>query len=581
MPTGPPPRCWLDRRNPGAGETLQSHTDENGLALTTLTQSIGLDDLNLQPTANTMSYPDPGQAHGLTTQLKVGMEIHVELATRSKMWTSAPNYAHPDYFDAGPNTLLDPVVIGMPGTLPVINREAVNMSIRVGLALNCSIASVTKWDRKSYYYPDLPKNYQISQFDLPLCYDGAFDLPLAGAGDPGQAEESSSGGNFPDFSTKRIRITRAHLEEDAGKLLHDLPGGGFSDGSLVDLNRAGTPLLEIVTEPDFTSADEAVTFGQALRDICRHLGVTQGIMQKGHMRFEPNINVIITKPTGEQFATPVVEIKNLNSFKAVHGAIIFEHHRQVEQWLADGRVMGARAKSTRGWDDQKLETTPQREKEDADQYRYFPDPDLPTLQIDEAWVQRLRDGQPEAPLVKRQRYVDEYGLKPIDADNLLAEPANTRFYEACLVAGDTGVEPRRVAAVLLNAGAKRANEQGVALDGLGITPAQVAEIVKLQADDRISATAADTLFGHACESDASAEQLAEQHGLLQVNDDSALDEWVSQVIIDPKNEKAIEQFRGGKDKAIGPMIGQVMKLSGGQANPKAVGDKIKSLLASS
>ncbi|MBB6428707.1 Asp-tRNA(Asn)/Glu-tRNA(Gln) amidotransferase subunit GatB [Algisphaera agarilytica] len=518
-----------------------------------------------------MTYPDPGQPHGLTTQLIVGMEIHVELATRSKMWTTAPNLAHADYFDAEPNTLLDPVVIGMPGTLPVINRAAVEMSIKVGLALGCSISSLTKWDRKSYYYPDLPKNYQISQFDRPVCYDGAFDVPV-----------SDDSGNAPDFDTKRIRITRAHLEEDAGKLLHDLPGGGFSDGSLVDLNRAGTPLLEIVTEPDFTSADDAVAFGQALRDVCRHLGVTEGIMQKGHMRFEPNINVVITKPSGEVFKTPVVEIKNLNSFKAVHGAIIHEHHRQVEQWLEDGRVMGARAKSTRGWDDVKLVTTPQREKEDADEYRYFPDPDLVTLKIGDDWLDRLRAEQPELPLAKKARYIGEYGLKPIDADNLLAEPANTRFFEDCVLAaradGGPVSEPRRVAAMLLNAGAKRANEAGVFLDGLGITPQQVADTVALQDADKISASAADTLFGHACTSDDPAEKLAEQHGLLQVSDEGQLDEWIDQILADPKNEKAIEQIKGGKEKAIGALLGQIMKLSKGQANPKAVGDKIKAKL---
>ncbi|MEM6854689.1 MAG: Asp-tRNA(Asn)/Glu-tRNA(Gln) amidotransferase subunit GatB [Planctomycetota bacterium] len=522
-----------------------------------------------------MTYPDPGQPHGLTTQLKVGMEIHVELATRSKMWTSAPNVAHADYFEAEPNTLLDPVVIGMPGTLPVINRTAVEMSIKVGLALGCSISSLTKWDRKSYYYPDLPKSYQISQFDRPVCFDGAFDVPVA-----------DNSGNAPDFDTKRIRITRAHLEEDAGKLLHDLPGGGFSDGSLVDLNRAGTPLLEIVTEPDFTSADEAVAFGQALRDVCRHLGVTEGIMQKGHMRFEPNINVLITKPSGEVFATPVVEIKNLNSFKAVHGAIVHEHHRQVEQWLEDGRVMGARAKSTRGWDDHKLVTTPQREKEDADEYRYFPDPDLVTLKIGDDWLDRLRAEQPELPIARQARYIREYGLKPIDADNLIAEPANTQFFEACVTAGraDGGpvTEPRRIAAMLLNAGAKRANEAGVALDGLGISPKQVADIVALQDADKISASAADKLFGHACapgSGDALAEQLAEQHGLLQVSDEGQLDEWIAAVLADPKNEKAIEQIKGGKDKAIGALLGQIMKLSKGQANPKAVGEKIKAQLS--
>lgn len=524
-----------------------------------------------------MTYPDPGQPHGLTTQLKVGMEIHVELATRSKMWTSAPNVAHPDYFDAAPNTLLDPVVIGLPGTLPVINRAAVEMSIKVGLALHCSIASLTKWDRKSYYYPDLPKNYQISQFDRPLCFDGALDI-----------EVNDESGNAPDFNTKRIRITRAHLEEDAGKLLHDLPGGGFSDGSLIDLNRAGTPLLEIVTEPDFTSADDTVAFGQALRDICRHLGVTEGIMQKGHMRFEPNINVIITNAAGETFATPVVEIKNLNSFKAVHGSIVYEHHEQVQRWLDDGKVMGARAKSTRGWDDNKLVTTEQREKEDADEYRYFPDPDLVTLQISDDWRDAIQAGLPELPTVKKNRYVNEYGLKPIAADNLLSEPTNTRFFEACLgVSASAGMEPpepRRIAAMLLNAGAKRANEAGVFLGGLGITPQQVADTVALQDADKISASAADTLFGHACvpppgSQAKTAEQLAEEYGLLQVSDDRALDEWIAQVLADPKNEKAIGQIKEGKDKAIGALLGQIMKLSKGQANPKVVGEKIKTQLA--
>ncbi|MEM8738631.1 MAG: Asp-tRNA(Asn)/Glu-tRNA(Gln) amidotransferase subunit GatB [Planctomycetota bacterium] len=519
-----------------------------------------------------MPYPDPGEPYGLTTELKVGMEIHVELNTRSKMWTSAPNLAHPDYHDAEPNTLLDPVVIGMPGSLPVINRAAVEKSIRVGLALRCSIARQTKWDRKSYYYPDLPKNYQISQYDRPICFDGAYDL-----------EVDDASGNLPDPGTKRIRITRAHLEEDAGKLLHELPGraAGFATeaGSYVDLNRAGTPLLEIVTEPDFTSADQAVAFGQALRDICRHLGVTEGVMQKGHLRFEPNINVIITEPDGKQYATPVVEIKNLNSFKAVHGSIVHEHHRQVEQWRADGRVMGARAKSTRGWDDDQLVTSPQRDKEDADEYRYFPDPDLVTLEIDEDWLEPLRAAQPELPGPRKKRYVHELGLKPIDADNLLAEPANTRFFEACLAAAGTRGEPRRLAAMLLNAGAKRANEQGVPLDGLGITPAQVAEVVALQDADQISATAADTLFGHACTRDDPAEVLAKEHGLLQVSDDGQLDEWIAQVLADPRNEKAIAQIRGGKDKAIGALLGQIMRLSKGQANPKAVGEKIKATLA--
>ena len=525
-------------------------------------------------------YLDPGEAHGLTTRLKVGMEIHVELATRTKMWTAAPNLAHAEFGEAEPNTLLDPVVLGMPGTLPVVNRAAVEMSMKVGLALGCSIAPLTKWDRKSYYYPDLPKNYQISQFDKPLCFDGAVTLP----GPDGEALEASAQG------ATTIRITRAHLEEDAGKLLHELPAdyeatddeAAYVASSYVDLNRAGTPLLEIVTEPDFTSADQAVVFGQMLRDICRHLGVSQGIMQKGHMRFEPNINVLITDKQGRSFATPVVEIKNLNSFKAVHGAILHEHERQVQQWLEDGRTMGARAKSTRGWDDARLVTTPQREKEDADEYRYFPDPDLVTLRIEDAWRQAIEGSLPELPLAKRRRYVSDYELKAVDADNLLAEPGNARFFEACVEAGSAdAVAPRRIAAMLLNAGAKRANERAVTLDALGISPRQVAQIVALQDADQVSATAADKLFGIACESDdsATAQQLAQQHGLLQVSDDGQLDEWIAQVLADPRNEKAILQIREGKDKAIGALLGQIMKLSQGQANPKAVGEKIKATLS--
>ena len=232
----------------------------------------------------------------VSTQLLVGMEIHVELATESKMFTSAPNGAVPSRYNEEPNTLVNPLVMALPGSLPVVNKRAVAMSMRVGLALNCTISNFTKWDRKNYYYPDLPKGYQISQFDKPLCLGGVIEIEV-------------------DGSKKPVRITRAHLEEDTGKLGHELPGGGHYDGSLVDLNRAGTPLLEIVSEPDMTSADEAVAYGKEIRSICRFLSVTEGIMQRGHMRFEPNINVVITTDDGVEHATPIVEVKNLNSFK--------------------------------------------------------------------------------------------------------------------------------------------------------------------------------------------------------------------------------------------------------------------------
>ena len=278
---------------------------------------------------------DPKTAKIAKSSLKVGLEIHIELATRTKMFTRVPNAAHPAHFDEEPNTLIDPVVCALPGSLPVMNKAAVEMSMMVGLALGCGIARFSKWDRKNYYYPDLPKGYQISQYDLPLCHDGRVEIPAAAGG------------------TRAIGIIRAHLEEDTGKLGHELPGGHHYAGSLVDLNRAGTPLLEIVTAPDFDSAADVVAFAQELRGICRFLGVTEGIMQKGHMRFEPNINVIAELEDGTVVKTPVVEVKNLNSFKALRGAIEYELGAQLDRWREDGKVMGPGAKSTRGWEDRK------------------------------------------------------------------------------------------------------------------------------------------------------------------------------------------------------------------------------------
>ncbi len=511
----------------------------------------------------------------LRTRLVVGLEIHVELATRSKMWTSAPNVAHRDRFDAEPNSLIDPVVAGMPGTLPVINEQALEMSIRVGLALGCHINQFTKWDRKSYYYPDLPKNYQISQYDLPVCGDGALDIPVSGEGE----------GKLLDGAMKRIGIVRAHLEEDAGKLLHEAPAGGAGgvggvggdgeyvggDFTIVDLNRAGTPLLEIVTQPDFSTPDEVVMFGQVLRQICRHLGVSEGIMQKGHMRFEPNINVVIDKD-GELFKTPIVEIKNLNSFKAVHGAITHEYRRQVDEWVKTGVVMGARAKSTRGWDDVKLVTTHQRHKEDADEYRYFPDPDLVPAVISDEWIARLQAGLPELPLAKEKRYCGELGLDGKVVDALLDDPRLTAFFEEVL---ETGAKPQSAAAVLLNYGAKRANELGVSIAEVGASAEQVRDIIALADADKVGSSAADKLFGYCCESDEPAEKLAEQHGLLQVSDTGALEGYIDEVLANPKMAKAVEDIRGGKDKAIGALMGQVMRLSGGSANPKVVTEMIK------
>lgn len=492
-------------------------------------------------------------------ELKVGMEIHVELATRSKMWTSAPNVAHPAYHDAAPNTLTDPVVIGMPGVLPVMNRAAVEMAVKVGLALGCKIAHRAKWDRKSYYYPDLPKNYQISQYDQPICGEGSLDIPT------------------DDGGSTTIRITRAHLEEDAGKLLHEAPGGRPIDYSIVDLNRAGTPLLEIVTEPDFTSAQQAVAFGQMLRDVCRHLGVSEGVMQMGHMRFEPNINVVISRGS-ETFKTPIVEIKNLNSFKAVQGAIEHEYERQIDEWIATGKTLGARTKSTRGWDDNRGVTFLQREKEDADEYRYFPDPDLVEVVIEHGWLASLQADMPELPWARRQRYVEQLGLSPVDARTLTDEPATTRFFEAVL---EEGGNAKKAAALLLNDGLKEANARGGTLDHLGVTAAQVAAILKLAAADEISSAGVSKLFALCCEPEhagADVATLAKEQSLLQVSDASALDGYITQVLDDPQNARAVEDLRSGKGQAIGPLIGQIMKLSKGAANPKRITTMIRERL---
>ena len=484
----------------------------------------------------------------VSSRVLVGMEIHVELATESKMFTSAPNAASPNQYDAEPNTLVDPVVMALPGSLPVINRRAVSMAMRVGLALNCTVARFTKWDRKNYFYPDLPKGYQISQFDKPLCVDGVIEI----------GEEK-----------KPVNIIRAHLEEDTGKLGHELPGGEHYDGSLVDLNRAGTPLLEIVSAPDMESAEEAVAFAKEVRDICRFLGVTEGIMQRGHMRFEPNINMIITTEDGVEHATPIVEIKNLNSFKAIAGAVEYEKTRQMEVWLEDGKEMGPGAKTTRGWDDDMQVTLMQREKEDAHDYRFFPDPDLVPLTISESWIEEVNESIPELPASRRWRYQSEYNLSQKDAAAITAEPDLCNFFELCVLQSHSGAESAKW---LLNAGAKYANEKSCAVNKLGITPEQLAGLIALRNSNKVGSSAADKLFGLLCDSEKTPEVLAEERGLLQITDDGAIDSWVEAAI--EAQPQAAEDVRSGKDAAIGRLVGEVMKRSGGAADAKSVREKL-------
>jgi len=510
-----------------------------------------------------------------SVRLIIGMEVHVELATRTKMFTRVANpaaalvgaAAH-DHHEVAPNTLIDPVVLALPGALPVMNLAAVEMSIKVGLALNCSIAKRTKWDRKSYFYPDLPKAYQISQYDLPICFDGSIDVP--GTDDQGRID--------PAQPSTRIGIIRAHLEEDAGKLLHEAPGGHAIDCSIVDLNRAGTPLLEIVTQPDFSTADQCVSFARTLRNICRFLGVSEGIMQRGHMRFEPNINCELTLKDGHTVKTPITEVKNLNSFKSLKGAIEFEALEQPRRWIADGREMGRGMKTTRGWDDTRAVTFVQREKEDAHDYRYFPDPDLPPVLIDQPWIDRLREQVPELPPARFTRYVTDFALGPKEAAALVEERDTCLFYEAVI---DNlvmrGIERSRAgklaANFLLQSGAKRANERSVQIHELGITPAGVASVAALRENGHVNAGSADELFGALCDNpSADAQALATERGMLIVRDDAAMKKWIEQAV--SENAQAAADVRAGKQAAVGRLVGAVMKLAGGAADAKTVRDEI-------
>ncbi len=478
----------------------------------------------------------------------VGLEIHVQLYTRTKMFCGCELA-----FGAEPNSRVCPVCLGMPGSLPVMNKQAVEFSILAGLALNCQIADFTKWDRKGYYYPDLPKNYQISQYDLPLALNGYIEIPLK------------------DGSFKRIRITRAHLEEDAGKNLHT--AGNFSQ---VDLNRAGTPLLEIVTEPDMNSAAEVRTLAEELQRIVRYLGVSEADMQKGHMRFEPNINLIIEE-NGKQFRTPIVEVKNLNSFRALENSINYEIVRQSDQFENSRIELEMGNKSTRGWDDAKEVTVLQREKEEAHDYRYFPDPDLVPVRVNEQWLNEIKSRLCELPFSKRIRYTTEYGLSNYDVGVLTAERATANFFEATIAAGG---EPKRVCNILTQIGLKLANARGCAITELGPKAADIAQLAQMAQTSEISATAANTILEEMVNTGKGPRELAEQLNLIQKSDAGELEAIVDEVL--KNNSQAVADFKeGGKKsgKARGFLLGQVMQKTKGTANPKIAGEILDKKLA--
>jgi len=532
-------------------------------------------------------------------RLVVGMEIHVELATRTKLFTRVANPADPAtgmHDHAGANTLIDPVVLALPGALPVMNKAAVELSILVGLALGCRIATHSKWDRKSYFYPDLPKAYQISQYDLPLCFDGAVEVPAVDErGFPDASGTSTSTSTpgpapAPAPAPAHIGIIRAHLEEDAGKLLHEAPGGGAIDFSIADYNRAGTPLLEIVTQPDFTSSAQCVMFAKLLRATCRLLRATAGVMQQGHMRFEPNINCVLTMHDGSVIKTPIVEVKNLNSFRSLQGAIEYEFANQPARWVEDGRVFGPGSKVTRGWDDGPGATYVQREKEDAHDYRYFPDPDLPPVHIDVAWLESIRMRLPELPLSRWRRYVGEYAIASKEAFALIDEPGSCFFYEQVIedivTLGHERNRAGKIAAnLVLQQLQRRANERGGneeqrGVEALGLAASTVACCAVLRENGEVNNQSLETLLDAMIATPAmvldiplSAQQehvrdVARQAGLLIVRDDAQTSRWIDQVL--EANAKVAQDVQQGKVAAAGRLVGEVMKLAGGKADAKSV-----------
>lgn len=479
----------------------------------------------------------------------VGLEIHVQLRTRTKMFCGCA-VRH----DAPPNSCVCPVCLGHPGSLPVMNEEALRLSALMGLALNCSIVGRTKWDRKSYYYPDMPKNYQISQYDRPLASKGWFEFDVAG-------------------QKRSIRIRRAHLEEDAGKNIHDTPGG-----TLVDLNRAGTPLLEIVTEPDIASAEEAYTFCTELQRLVVHLGVSEANMQKGQMRFEPNVNIAIDHD-GREVRTPIAEVKNLNSFRSVRQAVEFEARRQFEEWQDNPTyVLGKAPNENRGWDADRGVSEFQRGKEAAHDYRYFPEPDLVPVDVTEDFATRIRQSLVELPVLRRRRLIEQFGLSPKDADTIVDHRPTADLFEDVIRAGGP---PDTVGKQFINAWLKLANDRGQGVTELGVDASRMAQLASITADRTVSATAATQIAEAMLTSPADPKALAQELGLVQVQDESATAAWVEAAFA--ANDQAVKDALANPKKmqaAAGFLRGQVMKISGGKADPKLVGALIEGKLQS-
>ncbi len=472
----------------------------------------------------------------------IGLEIHAQLTTRSKIFSGASTA-----FGAEPNRQACAIDVALPGTLPVLNRGAVERAIRLGLAIEAEIAQRSVFARKNYFYPDLPKGYQISQYELPVVKNGVITVQV------GEGEAAYE---------KTVRITRAHLEEDAGKSLHD----DFHGMTGIDLNRAGTPLLEIVSEPDMRSAEEAVAYARALHALVRWIGVCDGNMQEGSFRIDANVSV---RPKGETRLGTRREIKNLNSFRFLQQAIDYEVRWQIET-LEEG---GAVQQATVLFDPERGETRVMRTKEDAHDYRYFPDPDLLPLVIDRAWIEEVRASLPELPQALRRRLVEEHGLTPYDANLLTASKELADYYLTAVAAVDP-VLAKPCANWILGELAARLNRSGIEIGESPVRPAHIAALARRVQDGTISHAGAKKVFealwaGAGEDVDA----IIQAQGLKQVSDESALEALVEAAIA--ANPKSVEEFRAGKEKALNALVGQVMKASRGAANPQRVTELLR------
>lgn len=469
----------------------------------------------------------------------VGLEVHVELHTRSKIFCGCSTS-----FGAPPNTHTCPICLGHPGVLPVLNRQAVEYAMKAAMAINCEVAEWCKFDRKNYFYPDSPKAYQISQYDQPIGQNGWIDIEVNGA-------------------TKRIGITRLHLEEDAGKLTHI--DGGL--GSLVDFNRVGTPLLEIVSEPDIRSPEESKAYLEKLKAIMQYCNVSDVKMEQGSLRCDANISL---RPHGqEQFGTRA-ELKNMNSFRGVLRGLEYEQLRQADILENGGLVL----QETRRWDEGQGRTISMRGKEEAHDYRYFPDPDLVRIHIDEEWRSRVRDSIPELPDARQARYVEEYGLPSYDAGVLTASMKLADFFEDSLrFTSDAKASANWIMGELL----AYLNANGLELEDVKMTGQGLGEMIALIGKGTISTKIAKTVFKGMVETGKSPQQIVEEQGLVQISDEGAILSIVDAVIA--ANPQSVEDFRNGKDKAIGFLVGQIMKETKGKANPglvnKLLTDRLK------